>query len=89
MNRDLDYYKRKMKVHCRSLNQASYRDVLSFGQVPLLLRVCVVMIALLLLLAGDVERNPGPLDRPTHESELSDNEEFFDALEHVESNAGT
>ena len=34
--------------------------------VPLLLKVCVVMIALLLLLAGDVERNPGPVEGIIH-----------------------
>ena len=38
------------------------KSVLTSG-VPLLLKVCVVMIALLLLLAGDVERNPGPTSK--------------------------
>ena len=51
--------------------------------------VCVLVILgvlfLLLLLAGDVERNPGPLHRPTHDSESSDSDEFFDAFENVES----
>ena len=50
--------------------------------------VCVLVILgvlfLLLLLAGDVERNPGPLHRPTRESESPDSDEFFDALEYIE-----
>ena len=52
--------KNRKVTYSHSVNQASYRDVLSHHRVALLLRVCVVMIALLLLLAGDVERNPGP-----------------------------
>ena len=48
--------------------------------------VILVVLSLLLLLAGDVERNPGPLHRPTRESESSDSDEFFDALEYIEGN---
>ena len=52
---------KKMKVeYFHDQNDASYRDVRLSHRIPLLLRVCVAMIALLLLLAGDVERNPGP-----------------------------
>ena len=50
-----------------SFVEGSYRvvkAVLTSG-VPLLLKVCVVMIPLLLLLAGDVERNPGPTEGTT------------------------
>ena len=52
-----EQFLRKKKTFSHSLNHALYGDVLSFSR---LLRVCVAMIALLLLLAGDVERNPGP-----------------------------
>ena len=59
------------KQHIRkalsSFVEGSYRvvkAVLTSG-VPLLLKVCVVVIPLLLLLAGDVERNPGPTEGTT------------------------
>ena len=49
--------------NCNS--QPCHRDVqkqLLPSGVPLLLKLCVAMIPLLLLLAGDVERNPGPVE---------------------------
>ena len=88
-NKHFVHGKMTKRTYSLSLNQASYRDVLSFGRIPLLLRVCVVMIALLLLLAGDVERNPGPVDRLIQQrSESTDSEEFFDAVESLEHRPG-
>ena len=50
-----------------SFVEASFRPVKAvlISGLPLLLKVCVVMIPLLLLLAGDVERNPGPTEGTT------------------------
>ena len=48
------------KVHCHWQRAASYIRWTVDGGGSLLLRTTVVVIPLLLVIAGDVERNPGP-----------------------------
>ena len=51
------------KVRCHWLGATSQVRVMVDGGGTLLLRAIVVVIPLLLVIAGDVERNPGPVGK--------------------------
>ena len=55
------------KVHCHWWEPTSQLNVLVDGGGTLLLRVIVVVIPLLLVIAGDVETNPGPEGTGNHQ----------------------
>ena len=61
------------KVHCYWWGSTSQAGGAVDGGGPLLLRAIVVMIPLLLVIAGDVETNPGPEGKySSEEGELCD-----------------
>ena len=50
----------KVRCHCRGYSSQVRGSVMVDGGGTLLLRAIVVVIPLLLVIAGDVETNPGP-----------------------------